>query len=218
MTAPSHDDRAVSLLVLSGSMRAGSLNTKLARLATESAVGHGADVEFATMGDFVLPVYNGDDEDAGGIPEAADRLRTAIEGADGFILVSPEYNGSMAGVVKNAIDWVSRFRPHPFHGTHALLASASPSMVGGNRGLWALRVPLEHLGAHVFADMFSLAQAHEGLDEDGNLVSPSLQQRFDDTIAAFIDLVEAAKHYPCEKRRWVEFLGEAPNPATDRMQ
>src|SRR5437764_15279941 len=128
-----------------------------------------------------------------------------MEATDAFIVASPEYNGSMAGLLKNAIDWMSRFRPQPFSGRHALLVAASPSMVGGNRGLWALRVPLEHLGAHVFADMFSLAQAHEALDDDGQILRDSLRDRFDMTILAFMDLVEAAKHYPCTKRRWVEF-------------
>lgn len=210
--------RDVSFLVLSGSARAGSLNTKLAKLAAETIVASGGQVDFATMADFDMPHYNGDDEDESGIPAAADELRRRLEGADGFILASPEYNGAMAGLVKNAIDWVSRFRPQPFHGRHAMLVSASPSMVGGNRGLWSLRVPLEHLGAHVFADMFSLAQAHEALDENGQLVSASLKDRFDMTIVAFLDLVEAAKHYPCAKRRWIEFLGEAPDPVTDRME
>ena len=55
---------------------------------------------------------------------------------------------------------VSRFRPQPFNERHGLLVSASPSMVGGNRGLWALRIPFEHLGARLYLDMFSLAQAH----------------------------------------------------------
>jgi NAD(P)H-dependent FMN reductase len=212
------EQRDVSFLVLSGSMREGSLNTKMARLAAATIEANGGHVDFATMADFALPPYNGDDEDAAGIPVAADELRERMEATDAFIVASPEYNGSMAGVVKNAIDWVSRFRPQPFSGRHALLVSASPSMVGGNRGLWALRIPLEHLGAHVFADMFSLAQAHEALDERGQITRASLKDRFDMTIASFMDLVEAAKHYPCAKRRWVEFLGEHPDPATDRVE
>ena len=210
--------RDVSFLVLSGSMRADSLNTKLARLAAETIAAGGGHVDFATMCDFDMPHYNGDDEDESGIPAAADELRRRMEATDAFILASPEYNGSMAGLVKNAIDWVSRFRPQPFHGRHAMLVSASPSMVGGNRGLWSLRVPLEHLGAHVFADMFSLAQAHETIDGDGQIMSASLKERFDMTLVSFMDLVEAAKHYPCAKRRWIEFLGEAPDPLTDRME
>ena len=90
----------------------------------------------------------------------------------------------MPGVLKNLIDWVSRSRPQPFHERHGLLLSASPSMVGGNRGLWALRVPLEHLGARIFPDMFSLAQAHQAFDDDGRIADPQLQERFDGTIAA----------------------------------
>jgi NAD(P)H-dependent FMN reductase len=218
MTSTTAQEREVSFLVLSGSMRADSLNTKMARLAATTIEANGGRVDFATMADFVMPGYNGDDEDDSGIPSAADDLRRRIEATDALVIASPEYNGSMAGCVKNAIDWVSRFRPQPFHGRHALLMSASPSMVGGNRGLWALRVPLEHLGAHVFADMFSLAQAHEGLDEEGRIARSSLKERFDETIVAFIDLVEAAKHYPCSKRRWVEFLGEQTDAMTERVQ
>jgi hypothetical protein len=70
-------------------------------------------------------------------------------------------------------------------------------MIGGNRVLWALRVPLEHLGARVFPDMFSLAQAHTLLGPDGHIASPQLTERFEQTIAAFMDLVEAARNYPC---------------------
>src|SRR3712207_4467022 len=124
----------------------------------------------------------------------------------------------MPGALKNAIDWVSRYRPQPFHARHGLLLSASPSMVGGNRGLWALRVPLEHLGARVFPDMFSLAQAHQALDAQGRIINPQLSARFEQTITAFMDLVEAAKHYPCMKKAWFEFLGEQPTQETAREE
>jgi chromate reductase len=90
--------------------------------------------------------------------------------------------------------------------------------VGGNRGLWALRVPLEHLGARVYPDMFSLAQAHEAFTPDGTLVDAELANRLDKTIVGFMDLVEAAKHYPCAKKAWIEFLGERPNPVIDRVE
>ncbi len=73
-------------------------------------------------------------------------------------------------------------------------------MAGGNRGLRALRVPLEHLGARVFPDMFSLAQAQHALDSDGAITNPQLRERFELTIVAFLDLVEAAKHYPFAKK------------------
>jgi hypothetical protein len=91
-------------------------------------------------------------------------------------------------------------------------------MVGGNRGLWALRVPFEHLGSRIYPEMFSLAQAHDAFDADGRIANAQLQERFVETIAGFMDLVEAAKHYPCVKRKWVEFLGERPEPAVDRVE
>src|SRR6266478_6035733 len=125
--------------------------------------------------------------------------------------------GSMPGILKNVIDWVSRFRPQPFNGKQAFLLSASPSMAGGNRGLWALRVPLEHLGSRVYPDMFSLAQAHQAFDAQGKLASPQLVDRLDQSIAGFMDLAEAAKNYPCAKTAWVEFLGEHPNSPIDRV-
>ena len=131
---------------------------------------------------------------------------------------SPEYNASVPGVLKNAIDWVSRYRPQPFNELHGLLLSASPSMVGGNRGLWALRIPLEHLGARVYPDMFSLAQAHNALADDGRIANEQLHERFENNIANFMDLVEAATHYPCVKRAWVEYLGEQPDPLIDRVE
>jgi hypothetical protein len=91
-------------------------------------------------------------------------------------------------------------------------------MVGGNRGLWTLRIPLEHLGARVFPDMFSLAQAHQALGPGDTIINEQLADRFEKTIVAFMDLVEAAKHYPCAKKAWIEFLGEQPNPATERIE
>ena len=91
-------------------------------------------------------------------------------------------------------------------------------MVGGNRGLWALRVPFEHLGARVYPDMFSLAQAHQAFDPAGRIADAELAKRFERTILGFMDLVEAAKHYPCAKKAWFEFLGEQPNPLIDRVE
>ncbi len=67
--------------------------------------------------------------------------------------------------------------------------------------------------------MFSLAQAHNAFDDDaGGFADEQLRSRFDDTIANFLDLVEASTHYPCVKRAWVEFLGERPDPAVDRVE
>ena len=208
----------VHLLVFGASLRAASLHARLARLAARTIEQHGGTVDLASMEEFDAPSYDQDLQDAHGFPPGADAFRRHLEANDAFVIAAPEYNGSMPGGLKNAIDWVSRYRPQPFNARHGLLLSASPSMAGGNRGLWALRVPLEHLGARVFPDMFSLAQAQHALDGDGAIINPQLRERFELTIAAFLDLVEAAKHYPLAKKAWIEFLGEQPDPATERVE
>ncbi len=213
---PSHEP--VRYLVFSASLRAGSLNTQLARLAATTIEANGGDVDLASMSDFDAPSYNADVHRDHGFPEGAETLRDRLEACDAFVVSSPEYNASMPGGLKNAIDWVSRYHPQPFNERHGLLLSASPSMVGGNRGLWALRVPFEHLGARLYPDMFSLAQAHRAFTSEGRIANDQLQQRFDANIANFMDLIEAAKHYPCMKRAWVEYLGEHPDPVIDRVQ
>jgi NAD(P)H-dependent FMN reductase len=206
----------LKVLVFAASLRADSLNRKLAVLAARVAEQAGASVDLASMGEFGVPLYDGDVESADGIPPGAHELRRRLMANDAFILASPEYNGSMPGTIKNLIDWVSRFKPQPIDGRHGLLLSASPSLAGGNRGLWALRVPLEHLGARVFPDMFSLAMAHKAFAGD-EIADQALRGRFEKNVQAFLSLAEAAKHYPCIKRAWVEFLGEPPGAGADRV-
>jgi chromate reductase len=208
----------VRYLVFSASLRADSLNTKLAGLAAVTIDANGGEVDIASMREFDSPSYDADVQEEHGFPAGAERLHVRLQACDAFVISSPEYNNSIPGALKNAIDWVSRYHPQPFNERHGLLLSASPSMAGGNRGLWALRVPFEHLGARLYPDMFSLAQAHNAFNEEGRIASALLQERFDMNIANFMDLVEAAKHYPCVKRAWVEYLGEHPDPVIDRVQ
>jgi NAD(P)H-dependent FMN reductase len=212
------DKSSTRYLVFAASMRAASLNEKLAQLAARMIRDHSGIVDFASIQEFDCPSYNQDIEDSQGVPAPAQEFCRRIAATDALVISSPEYNASMPGLLKNVIDWASRMRPQPFSEHHALLMSASPSMAGGNRGLWSLRIPLEHLGARVYPDMFSLATAHQALNGDGDIVNSVLRQRFENNIASFMSLVEAAKHYPCIKKAWVEFLGEQPDPAKDRVE
>lgn len=206
------------VLVFSASLRKDSLNTSLAKLAASAIKKNGGIVDFANMSDFDCPSFNQDLEVNNFHPAGAEEFRKRILANDAFIISSPEYNGSIPGLIKNAIDWVSRFRPQPFNEHHALLMSASPSMGGGNKALWSLRMPLEHLGARVFPDMFSLATAHKAFTAEGNIADETLSKRFEANLVAFMNLVEAAKNYPCIKKAWVEFLGEKPDPVTERVE
>lgn len=209
----------VRVLVFGASMRADSLNGRLASLVARLVERAGATVDLAHMREFSMPVYDGDVESAEGLPPGALALHERLKACDAFVISAPEYNASVPGVLKNAVDWVSRVKPQPFKDKHALLVSASPSMVGGNRGLWALRVPLEHLGTRVYPDMFSLAKAHEGFTESGDLADSGLQERLTDAAASFLRLVEADTRYVCLRRRWYEFLGDGTDaPVTQRAQ
>jgi NAD(P)H-dependent FMN reductase len=208
----------VRVLVIAGSLRKGSLNHKLADLACSVIRGLGHTADHHDLDRFVCPAYDGDDEQESGIPDGAKAFQAELVNADAMVIASPEYNASMPGVVKNIIDWTSRFRPQPFKGKQCMLMSASPSMAGGNRGLWSLRIPLEHLGTRVYPDMFSLAQAHEAFGDDGRIKNAQLQSFFESTLGCFIELSEAARNYPAMKSQWIEFLGEKPDPATTRVE
>jgi chromate reductase len=218
MSSPNHSLPAVRVLALSASLRVESLNTRLISLAANRLAAHGATIDVAAMSEFDSPSYNADTQELAGFPAGVEEFRHRLEPAHAVVVSSPEYNFSMPGGLKNLIDWASRYHPQPFKDKHALLVSASPSMAGGNRGLWALRVPLEHLGVHVYPDMFSLAQAHQAFNHRGQIADEQLASRFDRTIADFLALTEAAVHYPCAKSAWIEFLGEHPDPLLDRVQ
>lgn len=207
------------VLVLAGSSREGSVNARLAALVAGQVERSGAVADLARIGDFVMPTYDGDAEQADGQPPGAAALRERLLAAQALVIASPEYNASVPGVLKNAVDWVSRFRPQPFKDKQTLLVSASPSTIGGNRGLWALRIPLEHLGARVYPDMFSLAMAHSAFGEDGELTDAGLRERLADTVDSFLALAEADTRYLCLQRRWYEFLGdESTAPVTQRAE
>ncbi|MFC9653044.1 MULTISPECIES: NADPH-dependent FMN reductase [unclassified Streptomyces] len=218
MTTDTHP-APVRVLVFGAALRAGSTNARLASLASNLIAGTGAEVDLARMANFEMPLYDGDVEDSEGLPAGALALCERLKRCDAFVISSPEYNASVPGLLKNAIDWVSRVRPQPFKTKHALLLSSSPSMIGGNRGLWALRVPLEHLGTRVYPDMFSLPRAHEAFTEDGRLAHPGSQERLAETICGFMRLVRADVEFVCLRRRWYEFPGDRTDaPVTHRSE
>lgn len=182
-------------LVFAASLRTGSLNHQLARLVADRIAQRGGGVDLASFRTFDAPSYDQDLEEQEGIPPQAQLFRQHLAAADALVIASPEYNASFPGGLKNAIDWASRFKPNPLAGKHALLLSASPSMMGGNRGLWSLRIPLEKLGVRVFPDMFSLAQADRAWTADGQLKDEMLDRMLNKMLADFTHMVAAVKHY-----------------------
>lgn len=180
----------MKLLLLAASFRKDSVNKKMIRLAEKMVKELGHQVDHAEFNEFQMPLYNADIQNNEGFPPTVTQFIERMHNADGIILSSPEYNYSIPGTLKNLIDWVSRVQPMPWNQRRILLLSASPSLVGGNRGLWATRVPLETCGSIVYPDMFSLATAYEAFDDNGQLKDAKLQQRLSEIIRNFISFTE----------------------------
>jgi NAD(P)H-dependent FMN reductase len=158
------------LLALAGSTRAASLNQRLVDIAAEAARAAGAEVTEIRLRDFDLPLYDGDLE-ASAFPAGADALRALFIEHDGFLIATPEYNGSISGVLKNAIDWVSRPRPGEsmvalpaFRGKVAAIMSASISPFGGLRALAHLRQILGTIQTMVATEQVAVPFADKAFD------------------------------------------------------
>ena len=137
----------LDILVICGSLRKGSYNAALAR-ALPSLAPPG--MKLRTAPSFAnIPIYNFDDQQATGFPPDAVAWADAIRNADGIIVVSPEYNWSIPGGLKNAIDWVSRLQNQPFAGKAVALQSVSPGPVGGARVQYDMRKAMAFLDAFV---------------------------------------------------------------------
>jgi chromate reductase len=174
----------MKVLAISGSLRRDSLNTRLLRAAAELAP-PGVEVELLDPSVIKeLPIYDADDDDT--IPPvAARRLRGSIRLADALLIATPEYNGTMPGGLKNAIDWASRPRGD------AALAHKPVAVIGATTGLfgavWAqadARKSLGIAGAKVLEEEFPLGQADEAFGEDGKLLEPELGERLAEILGA----------------------------------
>ncbi len=171
------------ILAIAGSMRHGSYNKKLVKIAAAGARKAGAEVTLVDLGDYRLPLYDGDEEEAKGLPPKAKELKKLFIEHDGFLFSSPEYNSSVSGVFKNAIDWVSRPEEDDpvslvaFRGKVVALMSASPGGLGGLRGLVHLRALLGNIYSLVLPDQVAISQAHEAYNEDGQLKDPNKLQK-----------------------------------------
>jgi len=196
----------MKVLAFAASLRRASLNRRLVTLAAGIAKRQQAEVDLADFHAFDMPLYDGDLNDDEGLPEGALELKRRLDWADALLIATPEYNYSIAGTFKNAIDWTSRARPVPWRGKSVYLLSASPSPMGGIRGLWQTRIPLEGCGALVFPDMFALAFADKAFDEKGQLKDQMLAERLRKELTGFLRLADAVSHIcgsetPSEERR-----------------
>jgi NAD(P)H-dependent FMN reductase len=162
------------VLAFAGSAREGSYNKQLVQVAAKAAEAAGAEVTYVDLRDYPMPLFNEDDEKANGLPETAKRFRELMKQSDAFLISSPEYNGSISGLLKNVIDWASRpvegeAPLECFTGKTCALLSASPGRLGGIRALPEVQRILSGIGVNVLAKNYCLSAAHEAFTDDGDL-------------------------------------------------
>src|SRR2546421_1134339 len=184
---------ALKILVIPGSLRTGSLNVRLAAAAAYGFAQAGAEVTRISLGDFPLPIYDGDLQSKSGVPKHAINLKRMIGAHHGVLIVTPEYNSSVPPLVKNAIDWVTRvqdahetrgqvFREKPF-----AIAAASEGRFGGARSLAALRLILTACRATVIPNQLALSFAGEAHDDMDRLKHPADIQAMAALVRQLID-------------------------------
>jgi NAD(P)H-dependent FMN reductase len=187
-----------TIVAFSGSTREGSWNKKLLRVAVASARDAGALVTEVDMRDFPMPYYDGDVQDQQGFPEHARRFKQLLIDHDGMLIASPEYNRSISGVLKNAIDWASRAAPGEagllaFTGKVAGIMGGSPGLIGAYCGLFHLRAILGSIGALVLPEQVSLPKINEAFDETGGLRDPRSKASVDRLTQRLTKVIVALK-------------------------
>src|SRR4051794_19373810 len=179
------------ILGLSGSLRASSYNTQLLRAAS-GLLPAGVELELFD-GLKAVPPYD-EDDDVDPAPPAVARFREAIAGADALLFATPEYNSSIPGVLKNAIDWASRpIATNPLRNKPIAVIGASTGMFGA---VWAqaeLRKVLGAAGARVTEVELAVGHAHEQLDQAGQLADPSQQEALGDSVLILLGELQNAE-------------------------
>src|SRR5690606_23299155 len=184
----------LNIVALAGATRERSFNKQLLRIAADAGRRAGAEVTTIDLRQFPMPLCDSDLQEREGFPENVRRLKALFIAADGLLIASPEYNASFSGVLKNAIDWISRSESGEpalaaFKGKAAAIMSASPGGLGGYRGLTQLRWVLTNMGVHVLPDQVTVPQADRAFDDDGSLKDPKKQASVEALAATLVDFL-----------------------------
>ena len=185
---------ALKILVIPGSLRTGSHNARLAAAAAYEFAQAGVEVTRISLGDFPLPIYDGDLQTRSGVPKHAINLKRMIGTHHGVLIVTPEYNSSVPALVKNTIDWVSRVqdaqetRGQVFRERAFAIAAASESRLGGTRSLAALRLILTACHATVIPNQLALSFASDAYDDMDRLKHRADIEALDALVRQLIDV------------------------------
>lgn len=171
--------------VISGSLRTGSFNTQLANLTVAGFAARGVPARFVNLADYPLVLFDPDIAQHDGPPPAAHDLREVIGAAAALVIVSPEYNGAMTPLLKNAIDWVSRVDIAVLFTKKVVLMAATPGRRGGAHALSLTSTWLSYMGADVHGTTFGLPSSRHVL-LDGALDSEH-EARLDEFLDGVVE-------------------------------
>jgi chromate reductase len=183
------------ILVFAGSIRTGSFNARLAANAAKELALLGAEVTRISLADYPMPIYDGDLESRSGPPENAVKLKQHFMAHQGIFIASPEYNASIAPLLKNTLDWISRVREGrevplaAYKDRVFALGGASNGRYGAMRSLLALRHVLEiGCGALVIPDQIALPRAADAFDDTDTLKDEQTMNRLRGVLQRLIDV------------------------------
>jgi chromate reductase len=186
---------APKILVMAGSLRAGSPNGRLAALVTKELTLAEADVTRISLADYPLPLLDGELLTTSGPPDNAIKLKRMLGAHQGVFIASPEYTASVTPLLKNAIDWVTRVREGDepayaaFQDRVFALGCAVPAAAGGGSALMALRQILElGCGALVIPEQINVGRAETAFDDMDNLKDEELRTALNDMVRRLIEL------------------------------
>ncbi|MDB6166759.1 MAG: reductase [Lacunisphaera sp.] len=174
------------ILAFSGSARRESLNRKFLAVAVPAVRAAGGEVTLIDLNDYVLPLYHGDLEEAGGLPANAAKLIELITQHTALLIASPEYNSMITPLLKNTLDWCTRADDNPFEGKVAAVISASPGALGAVRSLVLAQQLLLKLGCHVVPGQVFLPHADQAFDAAGVLKESRAGQGVEKMAAALV--------------------------------
>jgi len=184
------------ILAFAGSLREHSFSKRVVKTAMKGAENAGAEVTYVDLRSFPMPIYNEDDHKENGFDPNAAKLQKLLAEHDGFLIASPEYNGSLSGALKNMIDWTSRQSDEykmveVFKGKWAAIMTESPGAFGGLRCLGHLRTVLSIMFVNVLPTEIAVGKVHEMFDGDGEeMTNEKMKKILEDLGASLVDILK----------------------------
>jgi chromate reductase len=188
--------RSPKILAFAGSLREHALSKRVLKIAIKGAEKAGAKVTYLDLRDYPMPIYNLDDHEKNGFDEKVLAFQGLLVQHEGFLISSPEYNGSLPAALKNVIDWASRTsdkypRSAVFAGKFAAMVSSSPGSLGGVRSLSHLRGVLTSISVNVLSQEIAVPFAEDKfVGNDEEMIDETMKARLEELGALLVEMLK----------------------------